>query len=123
MNMDPATTLHDIRWGKEYSRNGIDEFVWVLEISGAVPPSHLINGFARAVSERQPAMYFLKGRDNQRGKQTGRNCVESRLCDGGETSLRYRQGYGRKLASRGDENPLGVHNSAMTDHERHFAWR
>jgi hypothetical protein len=79
MNMDPATTLHDIRWGKNFSGNGIDEFVWVLEISGAVPPSHLINGFAGAVSERQPAMYFPKGGGTIKGESKPGEIVWSRV--------------------------------------------
>ncbi len=57
----PETTLHDVRWGRWYKGNGIDDFVWVLEISGSVPPAHLVGGFAGAVSERQPAMFFPKG--------------------------------------------------------------
>src|SRR6185437_3742488 len=37
MHLDPATTLHDVRWGEHYTGNGIDDFVWVFQISGAVP--------------------------------------------------------------------------------------
>ena len=37
MEMDPATTLHDVRWGEHYKGVGIDDFVWVFQISGAVP--------------------------------------------------------------------------------------
>ncbi len=33
LGLDPETTLHDIRFGEEYD----GKFVWVLEISGAVP--------------------------------------------------------------------------------------
>ena len=33
MGLDPATTLHDVRWGEQYG----DEFVWVMMISGSVP--------------------------------------------------------------------------------------
>lgn len=36
MGLDPATTLHDIRWGEQYGA----DFVWVFEISGSVPASH-----------------------------------------------------------------------------------
>src|SRR5688572_12021221 len=46
MGLDPATTLHDIRWGRHYKDNAIDDFVWVLEISGAAPPSHFAGGYA-----------------------------------------------------------------------------
>jgi hypothetical protein len=61
MGIDPATTLHDVRWGEHYSGNGIDDFVWLFQISGAVPASHLVGGYAGAVSERQPPMYFRLG--------------------------------------------------------------
>jgi hypothetical protein len=79
MSLDPATTLHDLRWGKQFSRNGLDEFVWVLEISGAVPPSHLIDGFAGATSERQPAMYFPKGGGTIKGQSKPGEIVWSRV--------------------------------------------
>ncbi len=79
MSMDPATTLHDIRWGKHYSGDGINDFVWVFEISGAVPPSHLINGYAGAVSERQPAMYFPKGGGTIKGESKSGEIVWSRI--------------------------------------------
>jgi hypothetical protein len=57
MGFDPETTLHDVRWGEEYQ----GRFVWVFEISGSVPPQHLIGGYSGAVSERQPPMYFPLG--------------------------------------------------------------
>jgi hypothetical protein len=61
MQLDPATTLHDVRWGEHYSGGDIDEFVWVFQISGAVPASHIAGGYAKARSERQPPMYFRLG--------------------------------------------------------------
>jgi hypothetical protein len=79
MSLDPATTLHDVRWGKQYTGNGINEFVWVFEISGAVPPSHLVGGFAGAVSERQPAMYFPKGGGTIKGESKPGEIVWSRI--------------------------------------------
>ena len=56
----PENTLHDIRWGQSYRCNGLNEFVWVFLISGAVPPEHL-GGYKNATSERQPPMYFRLG--------------------------------------------------------------
>ena len=41
--------------------------MWVLEISGSVPPAHLVGGFAGASSERQPAMYFPLGGGSIKG--------------------------------------------------------
>ncbi len=67
MGFSPETTLHDVRWGRWFQGNGINDFVWVLEISGSVPPAHLIGGFAGAASERQPAMYFPKGGGSIKG--------------------------------------------------------
>jgi hypothetical protein len=61
MHLDPATTLHDVRWGEHYSGGDIDEFVWVFQISGAVPASHIAGGYAKARSERQVPMYFGRG--------------------------------------------------------------
>jgi hypothetical protein len=66
MGLDPATTLHDVRWGEWFKGAGadgkmIDEFVWLFQISGAVPASHLVGGYKGAVSERQPSMYFRMG--------------------------------------------------------------
>jgi L-fucose isomerase-like protein len=61
MGLDPATTLHDVRWGEQYTADGFDEFVWLFQISGAVPASHLAGGYKGAASERQPAMYFRLG--------------------------------------------------------------
>ena len=67
LGFSPETTLHDVRWGRWFKGNGINDFVWVLEISGSVPPAHLIGGFAGASSERQPAMYFPKGGGSIKG--------------------------------------------------------
>lgn len=67
MHLDPATTLHDVRWGEHYKGDGIDDFVWVFQISGAVPPSHLVGDYKGAVSERQPPMYFRLGGGTLKG--------------------------------------------------------
>jgi L-fucose isomerase-like protein len=79
IGLDPATTLHDVRWGRHYKGNNIDDFVWVFEISGAVPPSHLVGGYAGAVSERQPAMYFPKGGGSIKGESKPGEIVWSRV--------------------------------------------
>ena len=71
----PDNTLHDLRWGRHYRGPGkyadghgpVDDYVWVFEISGAVPPSHFANGWAGASSERQPAMYFRLGGGTVKG--------------------------------------------------------
>jgi len=63
LGLDPANTLHDIRWGERYvdPAENLDEFVWVLEISGAVPASHITGGYAGATGHRQPEMFFPLG--------------------------------------------------------------
>lgn len=66
LGFSPETTLHDVRWGR-YVGDGINDFVWVLEISGAVPPAHLVGGYAGASSERQPPMYFPLGGGTVKG--------------------------------------------------------
>ena len=53
---DPDNTLHDVRWGEEYD----GDFVWVYEISGSVPASHL-GGWDKAVEQRQGHMFFPAG--------------------------------------------------------------
>jgi hypothetical protein len=67
MGLDPATTLHDVRWGERYTHGNFDEFVWLFQISGAVPASHLVGGYKGAVSERQPSMYFRLGGGTLKG--------------------------------------------------------
>lgn len=81
LGFDPATTLHDVRWGEEF--NG--QYVWVFLISGAAPPSHFIGGYAGASSDRQPAMYFRKGGGTLKGVSKPGELVWSRVfvMDGG----------------------------------------
>src|SRR5205085_4444402 len=55
------------------------EFVWVFEISGAAPPEHLSGGYAGAVSERQPAMYFRLGGGSLKGVSKPGEIVWSRV--------------------------------------------
>src|SRR5207302_8782158 len=75
LNLDPETTLHDLRYGEQY--NG--HFVWVLEISGAAPPNHFIGGYRGAVSERQPPMYFPLGGGTLKGISKPGEIVWSRI--------------------------------------------
>jgi hypothetical protein len=75
----PETTLHDVRWGRHVKADGIDDFVWVLEISGAVPPAHLEGGYSGATSERQPAMYFPLGGGTVKGLSKPGPVVWSRV--------------------------------------------
>jgi hypothetical protein len=79
MGMDPANTLHDLRWGEWYQGNGVDDFVWVFEISGAAPASHFSGGYAGARSERQPPMYFPFGGGTLKGISKPGEIVWSRI--------------------------------------------
>ncbi|MFB9547470.1 fucose isomerase, partial [Micromonospora sagamiensis] len=74
MGFDPATTLHDIRWGEEYD----GRFVWVMEISGSVPASHH-GGYDRSWSMRQPSMYFPLGGGTLSGVSKPGEIVWSRV--------------------------------------------
>lgn len=74
MGLDPATTLHDIRWGAPYG----DDFVWVFEISGSVPASHN-GGYDKSWSMRQPPMYFPLGGGTLSGVSKPGEVVWSRV--------------------------------------------
>ncbi len=77
LNLDPSTTLHDLRWG-EYLPE-LDAFVWVLQISGAAPANHFAGGYAGAASERQPPMYFPLGGGTLKGVGRAGEIVWSRV--------------------------------------------
>jgi hypothetical protein len=79
MGFDPATTLHDIRYGEHFNGDGIDDFVWVFLISGAAPASHFSGGYAGASSERQPPMYFPLGGGTLKGISKPGEIVWSRI--------------------------------------------
>lgn len=81
MGLDPATTLHDVRWGEDYA----GQFVWVFEISGSVPPSHLIGGYAGAEGWRQGPVFFPAGGSTINGVSKPGEIVWSRVyvADGG----------------------------------------
>jgi L-fucose isomerase-like protein len=79
LGLDPSNTLHDVRWGAPVSERGVDEFVWVFEISGAAPASHFIGGYGGAIGERQPAMYFPKGGSTLKGVSRPGELVWSRI--------------------------------------------
>lgn len=74
MGLDPSTTLHDVRWGGMWD----DEFVWVLEISGAVPASHL-GGYENAHSYRQSYYFFPLGGGTLQGTSKPGEIVWSRV--------------------------------------------
>jgi hypothetical protein len=75
----PENTLHDLRWGQHYRGHGVNDYVWVLLISGAAPPAHFIGGYKGARSERQPAMYFRLGGGSLKGVSKPGHIVWSRV--------------------------------------------
>ena len=72
-------TLHDLRWSDRDRSGTVDDEVWVLEISGAVPASHFARGWAEAEGFRQPAMYFPSGGSTIRGVSKPGEVVWSRI--------------------------------------------
>jgi hypothetical protein len=74
MRLDPATTLHDVRWGDPYD----GQFVWVFEISGSVPASHN-GGYDKSWSMRQPPIYFPLGGGTLSGVSKPGEIVWSRV--------------------------------------------
>jgi hypothetical protein len=74
MGLDPATTLHDVRWGDDWE----GQFVWVLEISGSVPASHL-GGYQNAYSMRQQYYFFPLGGGTLSGVSKPGEIVWSRV--------------------------------------------
>jgi hypothetical protein len=75
MGLDPATTLHDVRWGEEFD----GQFVWVYEISGSVPASHLIGGYKGAMGWRQNPVFFPAGGSTIKGVSRPGEIVWSRV--------------------------------------------
>ncbi len=98
LGLNPATTLHDVRWGAPFD----GQYVWVFEISGAVPPVHLLGGYGGAVSERQPPVYFGLGGGTIKGVSRPGEIVWSRvfIMDG---ALHVDIGRGRALELPEDE--------------------
>jgi len=79
LGFDPSTTLHDVRWGAPFKGHGLDEFIWLFEISGGAPPNHFVGGYAGASGERQPPMYFPKGGSTLKGVSRPGEIVWSRI--------------------------------------------
>ncbi len=100
MGLEPDNTLHDLRWGEAWGEKADEStppgdegkwgkadmgkdahatFVWVFEISGAVPPSHFEGGYAGATGERQPAIYFHRGGSTVKGVSKPGEVVWSRV--------------------------------------------
>jgi L-fucose isomerase-like protein len=79
LGLPPESTLHDVRYGEFYGTGTDRRFIWTLQISGALPPAHLAGGYAEAVSERQPPMYFRLGGGTIKGVSKPGRIVWSRV--------------------------------------------
>lgn len=79
MGMPGENTLHDLRFGRRFTNDKVDDFVWVLMISGAAPPAHFSGGYEGASSERQPPMYFRLGGGTLKGVSKPGFIVWSRI--------------------------------------------
>jgi hypothetical protein len=97
LGLPPENTLHDIRWGRQCDVNGTGKFVWLFEISGAVPPAHLAHGYRSAVGERQPPMYFRLGGSSIKGVSRPGHVVWSRVFVAGG-ALHYDTGLAEAVA-------------------------
>ncbi len=117
MHLDPATTLHDVRWGEHYRGGGIDDFVWVFQISGAVPASHIAGGYAKASSERQPPMYFRLGGGTLKGICKPGHVVWSRVfVEGRHAACRHGPGNRHRTACGRDGAPAKVGHPPVAHH-------
>jgi hypothetical protein len=107
MGLDPATTLHDVRWGEDFD----GRFVWVFEISGSVPPSHFEDGYAGAVGWRQGPMFFPAGGSTIRGVAKPGPIVWSRLyIAGGRLHLDIGRGDAVRLPDEETERRWSLTN-------------
>jgi hypothetical protein len=74
MGLVPDNTLHDVRWGEDFD----GQFVWVYEISGSVPASHL-GGWDKAEGWRQGPVFFPAGGSTINGVSKPGEVVISRV--------------------------------------------
>jgi L-fucose isomerase-like protein len=106
MGLDPATTLHDIRWGEEYD----GEFVWVFEISGSVPASHN-GGYDKSYAMRQNPMFFPLGGGTLSGCSKPGEIVWSRVfIMGGELHVDLGRGHVADLPAAETQRRLDATN-------------
>ncbi len=79
MGQPVENTLHDVRWGDWDQSGTVEDYVWVLLISGSAPPAHFMGGWQGASSERQPPMYFPSGGGTLKGISKPGEIVWSRI--------------------------------------------
>jgi hypothetical protein len=106
MGLDPATTLHDVRWGEDYD----GEFVWTFMISGSVPASHN-GGYPNSYGRRQPPMFFPLGGSTLSGCSKPGEIVWSRVyIEGGRLHLDIGRGHVATLPEEETQRRLKLTN-------------
>lgn len=101
------TTLHDLRWGDADRSGSTQDYVWVLEISGAAPAAHHVGGWAGTDSLRQPPMYFRLGGGTVRGVAKPGEIVWSRIfVEGGRLKMDIGRGHVADLPAAETERRL-----------------
>lgn len=103
MGLDPATTLHDVRWGEQYGA----DWVWTFMISGSVPASHN-GGYGKSYSKRQPKMYFPLGGGTLSGCSRPGEIVWSRVYQDGGLHVDIGRGHVVSLPDRETERRLSL---------------
>ncbi len=84
---------------------------------GSVPPKHLIGGYAGAVSERQPPMYFRLGGGTIKGISKPGEIVWSRIyVEGGRLHADIGRAKVIDASAGRDRAPLAHHHATMAHH-------
>nr|WP_319486037.1 fucose isomerase [uncultured Cohaesibacter sp.] len=120
------TTLHDIRWGDKDEGGTVDEFVWVFEISGAVPPAHNKGGWAGSESYRQTPMFFPAGGGTIKGYAKAGDIIWSRIfVEDNKLHLDIGRGKAHELTpeecerrSRATDYPWPIMNATLSGVDR-----
>jgi len=123
LKLDPATTLHDVRYGENYKDEKVNGFVWVFEISGSAPPSHFTDGWKGATSERQPPMYFPLGGGTLKGISKPGEIVWSRVyITDGKLHADIGRGTVVELPTEEVEKKMVRHDISVANNECNLTW-
>lgn len=107
----PETTLHGIKWGRRLKGDGIDESVWVFDISASIPAAYIDCGYSEPVSERQLPVYFRLGGGTLKGVSKPGSIAWSRLfIEGGKLKWDIELGKAVKLPKEETEERSNLTN-------------
>ena len=108
MRLDPATTLHDVRWGEQYKDEGIDDSSGSSRSPAPSPHPTSPAVTPGASSERQPPMYFRLGGGTLKGVCKPGPVVWSRVFSRGwQAPRRHRPRHRHGTSRRRDRAPPG----------------